>query len=340
MPRDKENPISRVTNLTQEEVRNRLNKIKIDESLGPDGIRRVLRGLNDAKLCKAVNTGEDSILLQMDLDKLETWAEMWQMQFNNDKCKVIHMGRRNQYHPYTLNGKPLSKSDMEKDLGILVNDKLTWNSQCQAAAAKANRIMGCIKRGPVAPVAQVTVSLNGNAVLPCTYSGKTTKMCWGRGRCPHFRCKDEIIKTDGQRVTWRKSDRYQLSRYFNLGDLSLTITGVTKKDEGTYCCRVQITGIRNDQKTEVKVTIREAHRGSQSVTTATTDHRPVTAEEDMFSMQHEVNARYGKVKFYHSSTGSQDVRTVSDSHGISEVKGVESYQWQTTGTFGWFRTQV
>ncbi|CAJ0963800.1 unnamed protein product [Ranitomeya imitator] len=76
-----------------------------------------------------------------------TWAERWQMRFNNDKCKVIHMGRRNQYHHYTLNGKPLGKSDREKDLGILVNDKLTWSSQCQAAAAKANRIMGCIKRG-------------------------------------------------------------------------------------------------------------------------------------------------------------------------------------------------
>ncbi|XP_069618598.1 uncharacterized protein [Ranitomeya imitator] len=102
---------------------------------------------DDTKLCKAVNTREDSILLQMDLDKLETWAERWQMRFNNDKCKVIHMGRRNQCHHYTLNGKPLGKSDREKDLGILVNDKLTWSSQCQAAAAKANRIMGCIKRG-------------------------------------------------------------------------------------------------------------------------------------------------------------------------------------------------
>ncbi|CAJ0966490.1 unnamed protein product, partial [Ranitomeya imitator] len=82
----------------------------------------------------------------MDLDKLETWAESWQMRFNIDKCKVIHMGRRNQYHHYTLNGKLLGKSDMEKDLGIPVNDKLTWSSQCQAAAAKANRIMGCIKK--------------------------------------------------------------------------------------------------------------------------------------------------------------------------------------------------
>ncbi|CAJ0940425.1 unnamed protein product [Ranitomeya imitator] len=160
IPRNNENPILRVTNLTQEEVGNRLNKIKTDKSPGPDGIHpRVLRELttgsvpqdwriaNVVPIFKKGSKSEPGNYRPMDLDKLETWAERWQMRFNNDKCKVIHMGRGNQYHHYTLNGKPLGKSDREKDLGILVNDKLTWSSQCQAAAAKANRIMGCIKRG-------------------------------------------------------------------------------------------------------------------------------------------------------------------------------------------------
>ncbi|CAJ0949616.1 unnamed protein product [Ranitomeya imitator] len=48
IPRNDENTILRVTNLTQEEVRNRLNKIKIDKSPGPDGIHpRVLRELSN-----------------------------------------------------------------------------------------------------------------------------------------------------------------------------------------------------------------------------------------------------------------------------------------------------
>ncbi|CAJ0949479.1 unnamed protein product [Ranitomeya imitator] len=51
IPRNNENPILRVTNLTQEEVRNRLNKIKIDKSPGPDGIHpRVLRELSNNQL--------------------------------------------------------------------------------------------------------------------------------------------------------------------------------------------------------------------------------------------------------------------------------------------------
>ena len=59
----------------------------------------------------------------------------------------MHMGRNYASHPYILNGKTLSSTDMEKDLGILVNKKLSCKNQCQAAAAKANKIMGCIKRG-------------------------------------------------------------------------------------------------------------------------------------------------------------------------------------------------
>ncbi|XP_044133372.1 hepatitis A virus cellular receptor 2 homolog [Bufo gargarizans] len=64
--------------------------------------------------------------------------------------------------------------------------------------------------------------------------------------------------TDGQKVTWRKSDRYQLLGNISQGDVSLTITGATNEDEGTYCCRVHIPGIFNDMKEEVNVKIQEA----------------------------------------------------------------------------------
>ncbi|XP_072001476.1 hepatitis A virus cellular receptor 1 homolog [Engystomops pustulosus] len=124
--------------------------------------------------------------------------------------------------------------------------------------------------GLVAAAEHVTGPLNGRITLPCKYSAKTTSMCWGRGRCPNFWCNDEILRTDGYNVTWRKSDRYQLLGHIRQGDVSLTITGATKEDEGTYCCRVEIPGLGNDLKIEIKVKIQEVAPSPPDPTKRTT----------------------------------------------------------------------
>ncbi|KAG8579813.1 hypothetical protein GDO81_011062 [Engystomops pustulosus] len=96
--------------------------------------------------------------------------------------------------------------------------------------------------------------------LPCSYTTANSgyHMCWGRGGCPNSKCNDEILKTDGYRVTWRKSERYQLLGDIAQGDVSLTINEATKEDQGTYCCRVEVPGLFNDLKKNVKVEIEEA----------------------------------------------------------------------------------
>uniref|UniRef100_A0A803K0Z9 Reverse transcriptase domain-containing protein n=1 Tax=Xenopus tropicalis TaxID=8364 RepID=A0A803K0Z9_XENTR len=100
---------------------------------------------DDTKLCRPVNSIQDVTSLQQDLDQLAIWAAKWQMRFNVDKCKVMHLGCKNMQAPYTLNGTALGKSIMEKDLGVLVDNKLGCSKQCQAAAA--NKVLSCIKRG-------------------------------------------------------------------------------------------------------------------------------------------------------------------------------------------------
>ncbi|XP_069808739.1 hepatitis A virus cellular receptor 1 homolog [Dendropsophus ebraccatus] len=119
----------------------------------------------------------------------------------------------------------------------------------------------------VAAAKRVTGPLNGRVTLPCTYTGWKTTMCWGRGHCPSSKCYDVIIWTNGDKVTWRKSDRYQLLGDIGQRDVSLTITGVTKQDEGTYCCKIEIPGWNNDLRIEYTVQIREG----PEVTEPTTD---------------------------------------------------------------------
>ncbi|XP_056373345.1 hepatitis A virus cellular receptor 1 homolog [Hyla sarda] len=134
--------------------------------------------------------------------------------------------------------------------------------------------------GLVAPAEVVTGRLNGRVTLPCTYSGPATSMCWGRGSCPLSKCNDKIIWTDENKVTWNKSDRYQLLGNIGQGDMSLTITGATKKDEGTYCCRVEVSGLFNDVKKEMTVKIQEEPP-------VTAVYHPTTTEQDMFTMLEE-----------------------------------------------------
>ena len=84
--------------------------------------------------------------LQEDINKLVEWANKWQMNFNVDKCYVMHIGHNNMQSNYNMSNQKLPTTDQQRDLGIIITKDLKWQKQREKSCKMANRVFGSIAR--------------------------------------------------------------------------------------------------------------------------------------------------------------------------------------------------
>ncbi|CAF0832674.1 unnamed protein product [Brachionus calyciflorus] len=98
---------------------------------------------------KKTNIGlleNETDLLVQDIKSIFEKLKQWLIDFNEEKCVVMHYGSSNKNYEYFLNNHKLTESNQEKDLAVVYTKDLKNSAHIAIAARKANYALSVIKR--------------------------------------------------------------------------------------------------------------------------------------------------------------------------------------------------
>ena len=88
------------------------------------------------------------------------------MDFNVNKCGVMHIRKRNLEFQYQMNDGWVKSVDEERDLGVLMSKDLKFSKQCLLTKNKSNLMLGIINIGVSYKSAKVISKLYRSYVRP------------------------------------------------------------------------------------------------------------------------------------------------------------------------------
>ena len=101
---------------------------------------------DDTKFLETIYHHTSSKHLQEDLDSLATWCSNWRLSLNCSKCAALQFTLSSSTPTtYLIDGQPIKLVEKHKDLGILVQNRLSWSDHITSICAKAYRSLHVIR---------------------------------------------------------------------------------------------------------------------------------------------------------------------------------------------------
>ena len=103
---------------------------------------------DDTLLYDRCPSTETSISIQESLDQANEWCGKWLLRTNAKKCEPMKFTRARKPAScnYSIDNKPLSQVSTHKHLGVILSEDLSWKSHILSITARANRLLGLLKR--------------------------------------------------------------------------------------------------------------------------------------------------------------------------------------------------
>lgn len=108
----------------------------------------ILLYADDIKIARIIKQHDDTAILQHAIDKLKDWCDCNQLHLNLDKCAVltINKSRSNIMTDYLYGGYKFKRVNEHKDLGVLIDNKLSFTKHIESTTSKATAALGFVKR--------------------------------------------------------------------------------------------------------------------------------------------------------------------------------------------------
>ena len=136
---------------------------------------------DDLKLFRTITDSSDALLLQDDLNNVSNWCDINCLHLNLKKCYKITFARviSPLNFQYRINNVVLEEVNQIRDLGVILDSKMSYNAHIENIVSKSLKMLGFIQR------TGTDFSVNSLKILYCSLVRSILEYCciiW----CPNY----------------------------------------------------------------------------------------------------------------------------------------------------------